>query len=83
MVQLESVLIAVLGTVSGLALGTFVGWATIYAIDRLAEAGIPFSFPATQILVVLVLGVVLGALAAYIPSKRSTRLDVLEAIGAE
>ena len=83
MVQLESVLIAVLGTVSGLALGTFVGWATIYAIDRLAEADIPFVFPTVQILVVLVLGVVLGALAAYIPSKRSTRLDVLEAIGAE
>jgi putative ABC transport system permease protein len=82
MVQLESVLISVLGAVTGLVLGTFVGWAIIFSIDRLAEAGVPFTFPALQLLLILVLGVVLGALAAFIPSRRSTRLDVLDAIAA-
>jgi putative ABC transport system permease protein len=82
MVQLESVLISVLGAVTGLVLGAFVGWAIIFSIDRLAEAGVPFTFPALQLLLILVLGVVLGALAAFIPSRRSTRLDVLDAIAA-
>lgn len=82
MVQLESVLIAALGTISGIVLGTFIGWATIFAIDRLAEADIAFRFPALQVLLVLVAGVVLGVVASYIPARRSTRPEVLDAIGA-
>ena len=80
MVQLESVLIAALGTVSGIALGTFIGWALIRSIDRLSEATIAISLPWLQLLLVLVLGVVLGVVASYIPSRRSTRLEVLDAI---
>jgi len=80
MVQLESVLIAALGTFSGIVLGTFIGWALIRSIDRLSEATIAFSFPGTQLLLVMVLGIVLGLVASYIPSRRSTRLEVLEAI---
>ena len=82
MVRLESVLIAGLGTVSGLLLGTFVGWALVSAIDRLSDAQISFSFPVTQLAVVLVLGIALGAAASWIPSRRSTRLEVLDAIAA-
>jgi putative ABC transport system permease protein len=36
--------------------------------------------PVLLLAVVLVLGVVLGLLASLIPARRSTRLDVLEAI---
>jgi len=36
--------------------------------------------PWLQLLLVLVLGVVLGVVASYIPSRRSTRLEVLDAI---
>jgi len=82
MVRLESVLISALGTVTGIALGMFTGWALIFAIDRKSEAGIPFSFPVLQILVVIVLGIGLGFLASLIPARRSTRLEVLDAIGA-
>ncbi|MCU0307609.1 MAG: FtsX-like permease family protein, partial [Thermoleophilia bacterium] len=82
MVRLESILIALLGTVSGLVLGTFVGWALIRTIDRLSEAGIGFSPPLRALLLVLVAGVLLGFLASLIPARRSTRLEVLDAIKA-
>jgi putative ABC transport system permease protein len=82
MVQLESVLIAGLGTLSGIVLGTFTGWSLIQAIDRLAEAGIAVSIPWLLLLGVLVLGVLLGMVASYIPSRRSTRLEVLDAISS-
>ena len=82
MVQLESVLIAGLGTLSGIVLGTFVGWSLIQAIDRLSDADIAVSIPWLQLLGVLVLGVVLGVVASYIPSRRSTRLEVLDAIAS-
>jgi putative ABC transport system permease protein len=82
MVRLESLVIAGLGTVTGIALGLFAAWALILSVDRLAEADISFNFPATQLLVVLALGLLLGLLAALVPARRSTRLDVLEAIQA-
>jgi putative ABC transport system permease protein len=82
MVRLESTLIAALGTVTGVALGLAVGWGVVGAIGRLSDAGIGLSFPAFRVLLVLVLGVVLGLAASYIPARRSTRLEVLEAIQA-
>jgi putative ABC transport system permease protein len=82
MVRLESVVIAALGTVTGVALGLFMGWALIHAIKRLTDADISLSLPAGRLVLVLVLGVVLGVLASLIPARRSTRLDVLDAIQA-
>ena len=57
-------------------------WALILSIDRLAEANISFSFPWLQLLIILVLGLGLGLLASLVPARRSTRLDVLDAIQA-
>ena len=80
MVRLESALIATLGTLTGMVLGLTIGWGMIAAIDRLSDANIGFGFPAIQLGLVLVLGVALGALASFIPARRSTRLEVLDAI---
>jgi len=82
MVRLESVVISSLGTVSGILLGIFTGVAMVLAIDRLSDANISITLPGVQLLVILVAGVVLGLLAAWIPARRSTRLEVLEAIQA-
>ena len=82
MVRLESVLIAALGTITGILLGVFVGAALIFAIDRLSDAGIALSIPWLLLIIVLVLGIGLGLLASVIPARRSTRLEVLEAIQA-
>ncbi len=82
MVRVESVLIAALGTITGVVLGVFTGWALIFGIDRLSDAGIAFSFPGRMLALVLVLGVGLGFLASLIPAQRSTRLEVLDAINA-
>jgi putative ABC transport system permease protein len=82
MVRIESVIISALGTITGIALGTFTGWALVRAINRLSDAAVSTSVPWILLLVVLVLGVALGFVAALIPARRSTRLEVLEAIQA-
>jgi putative ABC transport system permease protein len=82
MIRSESLLIAALGTLSGVALGLFTGWALIHAIDRLTDASLHFSVPYGTLVPVLVLGVVLGVIASLLPSRRSTRLDVLDALQA-
>ena len=82
MVRLESLIIAALGTVTGVALGLFMGWALIHAISRSSSADISLSLPLGRLALILGLGVALGVLAALIPARRSTRLDVLDAIQA-
>lgn len=80
MVRLESVIISTLGTVSGIVLGLVIGYGLIGAINRLSDAGIGLSFPAPLLVIILVLGVVLGFVASILPARRSTRLDVLDAV---
>jgi putative ABC transport system permease protein len=80
MVRLESVVIASLGTISGMLLGAFGGFALITAIRRESDADIALRLPPGLLAVILVVGVFLGLVAALIPAQRSTRLDVLESI---
>ena len=82
MVRFESVMIATLGTATGLAMGVFMGATLVHAIDRLSGANISVNWSMTQLLLVLVAGIVLGYLAALIPAYRSTKPPVLEAIQA-
>jgi putative ABC transport system permease protein len=83
MVRMESVVIAALGTGIGLILGLVLAWSVIHGIDRLSEADIAFTLPWGMLAIVVGLGIALGLLASLIPARRSTRLDVLDAIGAE
>lgn len=82
MVRLESTLIALLGTVTGILLGTVSGLAVIAAINRMSEASISFGLPLGSLAVILALGILAGVLASLLPARRSTRLEVLDAIQA-
>ncbi|MGE0027281.1 MAG: ABC transporter permease [Thermoleophilia bacterium] len=82
MIRLESVLIAALGTVTGLVLGSIVGWGLIGAISRNTDAGLSTSLPFGQLGLVLLAGIALGLIASLIPARRSTRLEVLDAISS-
>jgi putative ABC transport system permease protein len=78
MVRGESIIIAVIGCMVGLGLGIFWGWAFTTA---LREQGLDqFDVPPLQIAVFLVFSVIAGAVAAWLPAWRASRLDVLEAI---
>ena len=82
MVRLESVLVAAFGTVGGLLLGGFLGWALAEAGARSAGLAQP-SFPAAQLIVIAVLGGVAGVIAAIRPARRAARRPVLAAIAVD
>jgi putative ABC transport system permease protein len=80
-IRWESVIIALQGTVLGLAIGIFFGWAVIKAS---ADQGIgQFSFPVTSLVVIVVLAGLAGVAAAILPSRRAAKLDVLKAVVSE
>jgi putative ABC transport system permease protein len=82
MIRLESVLVAAFGTVGGLALGGFLGWGLAEAGARSSGLTQP-SFPATQLIVIAVLGGLAGVIAAIRPARRAGRLPLLAAIAAD
>ena len=81
MVRWESVVIAVLGGIVGLALGVLWGWAFARALE---EQGVTvFSIPVVEVLLFVGGSMLAGVLAAVLPAWRASRLDVLEAIATE
>lgn len=80
MVRWESVIVAGLGSLVGVGLGTFGAWATIRALGAAEELAIPLAFPVTTMVLIGVLGASTGVIASFRPARRATRLDVLTAI---
>jgi putative ABC transport system permease protein len=81
MVRGEAATVALFGTVGGVLLGVFLGWAMV---DTLASEGFTsFAIPTGPLAVVLALGALVGVVAAIRPARRAARQDILEAIATE
>jgi putative ABC transport system permease protein len=84
MVRGESSIVALFGTVGGLGLGCFLGWAFLLAMSDSELGGSPvFAVPVGQLALIVVLGAVVGLVAALRPARRAARLDVLDAIATD
>jgi putative ABC transport system permease protein len=77
-IRWESVIIALQGTVLGLVIGVFFGWALVRALK---DQGIDvFRIPVTSLVAVVLLAAVAGVVAAVLPGRRAAKLDVLRAV---
>jgi putative ABC transport system permease protein len=77
-VRWESVLIALLGTTLGTAIGLGFSWALV---ESLRDKGFnQLAIPAGQLTVIAVFAAVAAVVAAALPARRAARLDVLHAI---
>lgn len=77
-VRWESVLIALLGTTLGTAIGLGFSWAIVEAA---ADQGITqMTIPTGQLAVIVVFAAIAAVFAAALPARRAAKLDVLEAI---
>jgi len=80
-IRWESVIIAVFGTVLGLAIGIAFGWIMVQALS--SEGLSVLAIPTGTLVVVVVLAALAGVVAALLPARRAARLDILSAIGGE
>jgi putative ABC transport system permease protein len=78
-VRWESVLIAVFGTIGGLLLGVFLGWALVASASA-ALASLSYSVPVGQLVPIAVVGALAGVLASIRPARRAARTNVIEAV---
>jgi len=79
--RLEAVIVSAFGTLVGLTLGGFLGWALFATVASQSDSlSSHFALPLAQLAVITVLGALAGVLAARRPARRAARLPVLEAI---
>jgi putative ABC transport system permease protein len=77
-IRWEAVLIALLGTMVGLALGLGFAWTLVRA---LAGDGIDtMAIPGARLVAIVVVGALAAVLAAALPARRAARLDILPSI---
>jgi putative ABC transport system permease protein len=80
-VRWESVIIALIGTLTGLLIGLVFGWALVQALE---DEGITvFRVPVGQLVIMVLVAALAGVGAALYPAFRAARLNVLTAIATE
>ena len=83
MVRWEAAIIAVFGTLTGLAVGLFLGWALVFAVAQSGVETVQWVVPFDQLALIVAVAAVCGVLAAVLPARRAARLDVLQAIATQ
>ena len=73
----EAIITAVMGAVLGVAIGVLFG---VLVSRPLGSQGFVLALPYATLVVLLVLGALAGVLAAIVPARRASRIDVLEAL---
>jgi putative ABC transport system permease protein len=80
MIRHESIVTALIGAALGIAVGTFLA---ILTTQALSDEGIVLAIPWTTIGVFVVATIVAGVLAAILPARRASRLNILKALQYE
>lgn len=82
MIADESLVIALIGAVMGIAIGAGLGWALLKGLS-FGVPGVTYAPPIATMVGVAIAAVVLGLVAALLPARRAARLDVVEALSYE
>ena len=78
MIRWEAVIIAVFGGVLGILVGTLLGF---IAVQAMPDSFITdFGIPVGNFVIILVMCIVVGVLAAILPARRAARLNILDAV---
>jgi putative ABC transport system permease protein len=80
MVRGEALIVAVFGSLLGLAIGLLFGRALIAS---LSDQGIDFTLPVGQLFAFLILAGLAGLASGVWPARRAAKLDILRAVSAE
>jgi putative ABC transport system permease protein len=80
MIRYESIVTSLMGAALGIVVGIFLA---ALVTQALKDDGIVFSLPYVQVVWFVLAAIVVGVLAAVLPARRASHLNVLEALQYE
>jgi putative ABC transport system permease protein len=80
MIRHESIVTALIGAVLGIAVGLFLAFLVTRVLE---DEGVPFALPVGSLIVFVVAAILVGILAAIVPARRASRLNILRALQYE
>ncbi len=78
----EALILSALGTVFGVIAGLYLGYVGMTTFETLGYP-MEYVFPTTGVIIALVAGLLFGVLAAIIPARQASRLEVVQALRYE
>ena len=82
MIIAESLLLAALGVAFGILAGLWISYVMVGALE-LAFMPVPYGFPYDSLLLATAVGLLLGVVAATIPARRASNLEIVRALAYE
>ncbi len=80
-IRWEAVITAVFGALEGVVIGMLLGWVMVKALRD--QGFTVFQVPWTALIIIIVLALVVGVVAAWIPARRAAKANILEAIATD
>ncbi|HEX9093136.1 MAG TPA: FtsX-like permease family protein, partial [Coriobacteriia bacterium] len=81
MVLAESLMLSAIGTLFGLVAGVWLGYALVEATNTLFP--MPYTFPLGGVITAIVVGITFAMIAAILPARQASKLDVVAALHYE
>jgi putative ABC transport system permease protein len=78
----EALILAALGTLFGVVAGLYLGYMGVAALEAFGYP-MTYIFPTTGVVIALVAGILFGVLAAIIPARQASRLEIVQALRYE
>jgi putative ABC transport system permease protein len=82
MVMAESLLLSIIGTAFGVIAGVVLGYALVLSMSTIGWP-MPYFFPWDGVIATIVVGITFGVLAAIVPARSASRLNVVDALHFE
>ena len=78
----EALILSALGTIFGVLAGLYLGYAGVVAMEAFGYP-LQYIFPTLGVVLALVAGVLFGVVAAIIPARQASRLEIVQALRYE
>ena len=78
----EALILSAIGTAFGIAAGLYLGYLAVLAIGEVVFP-LEYNFPIAGVLVAIAAGLLFGAIAAIIPARQASQMQIVQALRYE
>ena len=79
----EALLLSALGTAFGILAGLYLSYVMVQGLSASGIFKMAFSFPLTSVLAATAVGLIFGVIAALLPARQASQMEIIKALRYE